>query len=448
MASCSKRRSAAMRPVRAARARSSSIATASWPDGAAAPAVQIDRTELRRAYRADEEAVVAERHRPGTARPRRALGEATATARALVKGVRGAQAVRPRRLPAGLRPRQRRGHCDDVPRRGAAAHSRRAYRRRADRRQTVRPRLGGETRPVRFGLRQCRDLLAAADRQGARRRAATARDNWQRRAGPRRRPAGRAGGPDRGPRGDEDPRPQFRVRPDDRRSAAARRARARRRASATASTCSAKRRARIADAERYAKAYRDALDRIAEEAKGGFAKSPGISVKLSALHPRYEWSHADEAKADILPILRELALKASKADVHLTIDAEEADRLELPDGHARGAARRRQPVRERLGRASGIAIQAYQKRALPLCDWTVAAARAHRPQADGPAGQGRLLGHRDQGRAGRGPAGLSGVHAQGRDRRVLSRLRQDPARGDATPSTRRSRPTTRTPSRR
>ncbi|HYI43580.1 MAG TPA: proline dehydrogenase family protein, partial [Sphingomicrobium sp.] len=49
----------------------------------------------------------------------------------------------------------------------------------------------------------------------------------------------------------------------------------------------------FADAERYAEAYRRALDRIAGEARGGFARSPGISVKLSALHPRYEWSHAD-----------------------------------------------------------------------------------------------------------------------------------------------------------
>ena len=53
----------------------------------------------------------------------------------------------------------------------------------------------------------------------------------------------------------------------------------------------------FADAERYAQAYRRALDRIAKEAKGGFRKSPGISVKLSALHPRFELTHADEAKA-------------------------------------------------------------------------------------------------------------------------------------------------------
>ena len=83
------------------------------------------------------------------------------------------------------------------------------------------------------------------------------------------------------------------------------------------------------DAARYAQSYSDALDAIAAEAQGGFRASPGISVKLSALHPRYEWNHADEVKAAIIPVLRELAMKASAVDVHFTIDAEEADRLEL-----------------------------------------------------------------------------------------------------------------------
>jgi RHH-type proline utilization regulon transcriptional repressor/proline dehydrogenase/delta 1-pyrroline-5-carboxylate dehydrogenase len=133
----------------------------------------------------------------------------------------------------------------------------------------------------------------------------------------------------------------------------------------------------MADAERYADAYRNALDRIAKEAKGGFAKSPGISVKLSALHPRYEWSHADEAKAFILPILQGLAHKASKADVHLTIDAEEADRLELQMDMLEQLLLNDSLFANGWG-GLGVAIQAYQKRALPLCEWTVSAARAHR----------------------------------------------------------------------
>jgi RHH-type proline utilization regulon transcriptional repressor/proline dehydrogenase/delta 1-pyrroline-5-carboxylate dehydrogenase len=132
----------------------------------------------------------------------------------------------------------------------------------------------------------------------------------------------------------------------------------------------------FADADRYADAYRGALDRIAKDAAGGIRKSPGVSVKLTALHPRFEYTHREEAVAAVIPVVRELALKASKADVHLTIDAEEADRLEL-----------QMDVFEALladdalfangWQGFGIAIQAYQKRAAPLCDWVVEAARAH-----------------------------------------------------------------------
>ncbi len=133
----------------------------------------------------------------------------------------------------------------------------------------------------------------------------------------------------------------------------------------------------FADAERYADSYRNAVDRIAKEAKGGFAKSPGISVKLSALHPRYEWSHAAEAKAYILPVLRELAARASAADIHLTIDAEEADRLELQMDLFEALAADDSLFENGWG-GLGIAVQAYQKRARPLCEWTVDLARAHR----------------------------------------------------------------------
>jgi RHH-type proline utilization regulon transcriptional repressor/proline dehydrogenase/delta 1-pyrroline-5-carboxylate dehydrogenase len=132
----------------------------------------------------------------------------------------------------------------------------------------------------------------------------------------------------------------------------------------------------FADAERYADAYRGALDRIAKEAKGGFRKSPGISVKLTALHPRFEYTHGDEALAAVVPAVRELALKASRADVHLTIDAEEADRLELQMDVFEALLADDALFANGWG-GFGIAIQAYQKRAAPLCDWVVEAARAH-----------------------------------------------------------------------
>ncbi|HEY6049444.1 MAG TPA: bifunctional proline dehydrogenase/L-glutamate gamma-semialdehyde dehydrogenase PutA [Sphingomicrobium sp.] len=130
------------------------------------------------------------------------------------------------------------------------------------------------------------------------------------------------------------------------------------------------------DAERYADSYRSALDRIAKEASGGFRKLPGISVKLTALHPRFEYTHAEEAVANVIPVVRELALKAAKADVHLTIDAEEADRLELQMDVFEALLADDELFANGWG-GFGIAIQAYQKRAAPLCDWVIEAARTH-----------------------------------------------------------------------
>ena len=131
-----------------------------------------------------------------------------------------------------------------------------------------------------------------------------------------------------------------------------------------------------ADAARYADAYRGALARIARENAGGMVRAPGISVKLSALHPRYDFLRADEAKAAILPVLRELAATASAADIHLTIDAEEADRLELQLDLLEALV-----VDDALfangWSGLGIALQAYAKRAVPVTDWVIALARAH-----------------------------------------------------------------------
>ena len=132
----------------------------------------------------------------------------------------------------------------------------------------------------------------------------------------------------------------------------------------------------FADADRYAQSYRSALDAIAKQAKGGFRRSPGISVKLTALHPRFEFTHAAEAVAHVVPVVRELALKAAAADVHFTIDAEEADRLELQLDVFEALLADDELFANGWG-GFGIAIQAYQKRAAPLCDWVAEAARAH-----------------------------------------------------------------------
>lgn len=134
------------------------------------------------------------------------------------------------------------------------------------------------------------------------------------------------------------------------------------------------------DAAKYRAAYAGALDRLARETGSGIGDSPGISVKLSALHPKYFYLHAQQARREIVPIVRELAIKARDADIHFTIDAEEAERLELsldiiedlmaddtlftrPDGSR--------------WEGFGLAIQAYQKRGVPLCDWVAKLARRH-----------------------------------------------------------------------
>ncbi len=134
------------------------------------------------------------------------------------------------------------------------------------------------------------------------------------------------------------------------------------------------------DAARYREAYGRALDRLAREAKGGIGPSPGISVKLSALHPKYDFFHAEQARAEIVPIVKELAMKARDANIHFTIDAEEAERLELSlDVIEMLVGDDELFTREDGSRweGFGLALQAYQKRGAPLCDWVAKLARRH-----------------------------------------------------------------------
>ena len=126
------------------------------------------------------------------------------------------------------------------------------------------------------------------------------------------------------------------------------------------------------DAERYFNAYKTAIGRIGEAAaKRGPDKGPGISVKLSALHPRYELAQKARVMDELLPRLQALARLAASHDIGFNIDAEEADRLDLSlelieavanDRGARRLARlrHRRPglpeacaLRHRLARGSG-----------------------------------------------------------------------------------------------
>lgn len=136
----------------------------------------------------------------------------------------------------------------------------------------------------------------------------------------------------------------------------------------------------FADAEKYRQAYEAALARLAREAGAGVAGSPGISVKLSALHPKYNFFHADEAKAAMVPVIRDLAIKARDADIHFTIDAEEAERLELSldiiEELVADDDLFRRPDGSRW-EGFGLAVQAYQKRGVAVCDFIARLARRH-----------------------------------------------------------------------
>jgi RHH-type proline utilization regulon transcriptional repressor/proline dehydrogenase/delta 1-pyrroline-5-carboxylate dehydrogenase len=133
-----------------------------------------------------------------------------------------------------------------------------------------------------------------------------------------------------------------------------------------------------ADAARYHAAYRHAIDRIGAAAAGKpVAEAPGISVKLSALHPRYEEAQRDRVVGELLPRLVDLATAARAANIGLTIDAEEADRLELSLDLVEAVA-----FAPSLAGwdGLGLAVQAYQKRALTVIDWLgdLAARSGHR----------------------------------------------------------------------
>jgi RHH-type proline utilization regulon transcriptional repressor/proline dehydrogenase/delta 1-pyrroline-5-carboxylate dehydrogenase len=84
-----------------------------------------------------------------------------------------------------------------------------------------------------------------------------------------------------------------------------------------------------ADAIRYHQAYAKAIKAIAGAATGDVRSSPGISVKLSALHPRYEWTHRGAVMDELVPRALDLARQAAAARIGFNIDAEEQDRLEL-----------------------------------------------------------------------------------------------------------------------
>ncbi|MGK2911865.1 MAG: trifunctional transcriptional regulator/proline dehydrogenase/L-glutamate gamma-semialdehyde dehydrogenase [Sphingobium sp.] len=128
-----------------------------------------------------------------------------------------------------------------------------------------------------------------------------------------------------------------------------------------------------ADAERYYCDYETAIHAIGKASNGrGIYTGPGISIKLSALHPRYSRAQAERVTDELLPRVRTLALLSKRYDIGFNIDAEEADRLELSldlleslalDPDLRGWD------------GLGFVVQGYGKRCPFVIDWIVDLAR-------------------------------------------------------------------------
>lgn len=131
------------------------------------------------------------------------------------------------------------------------------------------------------------------------------------------------------------------------------------------------------DADTYFKAYQTAIESIGKHApvEGNVYTRAGISVKLSALHPRYEEAQHTRVLEELSPKLLALAQLAKKHDIQLTVDAEESERLDisldiietvfcdpsLADWHG-----------------FGLAVQSYQKRAFYVLDWVAELARSQK----------------------------------------------------------------------
>jgi RHH-type proline utilization regulon transcriptional repressor/proline dehydrogenase/delta 1-pyrroline-5-carboxylate dehydrogenase len=123
-----------------------------------------------------------------------------------------------------------------------------------------------------------------------------------------------------------------------------------------------------ADARRYLEAYHQAIGGVARSIKPGTAieAAPSISVKLSALFARYEFTQRRRVLAELAPRLHELAVAAREGGIALTIDAEEAERLELSLELIEQVVR---SPKLKGWNGFGLAVQAYQKRTREVIRW-------------------------------------------------------------------------------
>ncbi len=132
----------------------------------------------------------------------------------------------------------------------------------------------------------------------------------------------------------------------------------------------------MADADRYFASYRDAIAAIGKAAGNGSVEAaPGISVKLSALHPRYEFGQRGRILAEVVPRLKTLAGAAKQMNIGFTVDAEESDRLDLSLDVIEAVSG--DPALAGWN-GFGVAVQAYLKRGPATLDWLADIARRHR----------------------------------------------------------------------
>lgn len=130
------------------------------------------------------------------------------------------------------------------------------------------------------------------------------------------------------------------------------------------------------DAERYFKAYYQAIESIGKSVASAAVsvyEKPGISIKLSALHPRYSEAQYERVMAELPSKLLALAQLAKQYDIGLTIDAEESERLDLSLDVIESVFQQ-----DSLAgwNGFGLAVQSYQKRAFYVLDWVAALARS------------------------------------------------------------------------
>ncbi|MGV6846774.1 MAG: bifunctional proline dehydrogenase/L-glutamate gamma-semialdehyde dehydrogenase PutA [Marinibacterium sp.] len=122
-----------------------------------------------------------------------------------------------------------------------------------------------------------------------------------------------------------------------------------------------------ADALGFLRAYGDAIAALGAGVRhDDIRDNPGISIKLSALHPRYEFSQRDRVMSELVPRVKDLALMAKTARMGLNIDAEEADRLDLSLDVIEAVLR---DPRLAGWDGFGVVVQAYGKRAPAVIDW-------------------------------------------------------------------------------